>query len=139
MKAFVSLFLAAAVVAAPLAHSQQTGANAAAIEAARRWMAASDAGDGGATWDQAAPSFQTAIAKADWAAALSRARQPFGAVKDRKVAKAEATRSLPGAPDGEYVVIEYDTNFEGKAHATETVIPVRGADGVWRVSGYFVR
>ena len=98
MKAFVSLLLAAAVVTTPLAHSQQAGANAAAIDAANRWMAASDAGDGGATWEQAAPSFQTAIAKADWAAALRRARQPFGAVKARKVAKAEATRSLPGAP-----------------------------------------
>jgi hypothetical protein len=46
--------------------------------------------------------------------------------------------SLPGAPDGSYVVIELSTSFEKKAEAIETVTPML-EEGVWRVSGYFIR
>jgi hypothetical protein len=49
------------------------------------------------------------------------------------------TKSLPGAPDGEYVVIQYDTGFEHKQSAVETVTPMLDKDGKWRVSGYFIR
>ena len=46
---------------------------------------------------------------------------------------------LPGAPDGEYVVFQFDTQFERKRAAVETVTPMCDPDGSWRVSGYFIR
>ncbi len=46
--------------------------------------------------------------------------------------------SLPGAPDGRYVVILYDAVYEHKQAAVETVTPMYDGDA-WRVSGYFVR
>ena len=49
------------------------------------------------------------------------------------------TTNLPGAPDGEYVVIQYKTSFQNKASAIETVTPMRDPDGVYRVSGYYIR
>jgi hypothetical protein len=110
-----------------------------AVDAANRWLALSDAGDGAATWDQAAPSFRAAVSRAAWSDALKQTRQPFGTARSRKVVSSEFKRSLPGAPDGEYVVIQYDTQFEHKAHAVETVVPMRDQDGSWKVSGYFVR
>jgi hypothetical protein len=45
---------------------------------------------------------------------------------------------LPGVPDGEYVVIQFSTVLEKKAAATETVTPMKGPDGHWRVSGYYI-
>jgi Protein of unknown function (DUF4019) len=36
-------------------------------------------------------------------------------------------------------VIQFDTAFENKASAVETVTPMLDTDGVWRVSGYFIR
>jgi hypothetical protein len=48
-------------------------------------------------------------------------------------------QSLPGAPDGEYVVIQFKTAFENKKFAIETVTPMLDGDGKWRVSGYFIR
>jgi hypothetical protein len=48
-------------------------------------------------------------------------------------------KSLPGAPDGEYVVIQYRTSFENKNDAIETVTPMKDTDGTWRVSGYYVK
>jgi len=62
-----------------------------------------------------------------------------GAVKSRRVASSQATHSLPGAPDGDYVVIHFATSFEQKADATETVTPMKDPDGHWRVSGYYIR
>jgi len=36
-------------------------------------------------------------------------------------------------------VIQFDAVFENKSSAVETVTPMLDPDGVWRVSGYFVR
>jgi hypothetical protein len=46
---------------------------------------------------------------------------------------------LPGAPEGRYVVIQYETVFENKASAVETITPMLDPDGAWRVSGYLIR
>jgi hypothetical protein len=44
-----------------------------------------------------------------------------------------------GAHDGKYVVIQLDTVFAGKSSAVETVTPMLDPDGIWRVSGYYVK
>jgi hypothetical protein len=46
---------------------------------------------------------------------------------------------LFGPPDGEYVVIQFETSFENKKSAIETVTPMLDQDGKWRVSGYFIK
>ena len=47
--------------------------------------------------------------------------------------------SIPGAPDGEYVVIQFKTSFENKKSGIETVTPMLDKDGKWRVSGYYIK
>lgn len=107
--------------------------------AATRWLALADAGQFAASWEQAAGSFQVAIAKPQWESAMQALRLPLGAVKSRALKSAVYTTALPGAPDGEYVVVQFDTKFENKAAAVETVTPLKGKDGTWRVSGYFIK
>jgi hypothetical protein len=36
-------------------------------------------------------------------------------------------------------VIQYDSVFANKASAVETITPMLDADGVWRVSGYYIK
>ena len=67
------------------------------------------------------------------------ARGPLGKVASRKLKSAQYKTSLPGAPDSKYVVIQYDTSFENKRSAVETIVPTLDKDGQWRVSGYFIR
>lgn len=110
-----------------------------AKDAARGWLALTDAAKYGPSWDEAASPFKAAIARADWERAVKGIRAPLGAVKSRKVKAATFSRTLPGAPDGQYVVIQFDTQFEHKAAAVETVTPMLEKDGSWRVSGYFIR
>jgi hypothetical protein len=67
------------------------------------------------------------------------ARSPFGALNTRRLKSATPAKTLPGAPDGEYVVMQFDTAFERKAAAVETVTAVHESDHSWRVVGYFIR
>ena len=62
-----------------------------------------------------------------------------GAVVARTLRTGRPATELPGAPDGQYVVFEFDTQFAHKRAAVETVTPMRDTDGRWRVSGYFIR
>ena len=66
-------------------------------------------------------------------------RNPLGKLKLRTLKSATYRTSLPGAPDGQYVVIQYQSSFENKRSALEIVTPMLDKDGVWRVSGYQVR
>ncbi|MBM4320898.1 MAG: DUF4019 domain-containing protein, partial [Deltaproteobacteria bacterium] len=55
-----------------------------------------------------------------------------------KLKSARYQTSLPGAPDGEYVVIQFESSFENKRSAIETITPMLDS-GKWRVSGYFIK
>jgi hypothetical protein len=110
-----------------------------AERAARDWLALADVADAAGTWTAAASPFRRAVREDDWSRALDAARAPLGAVVARTLRSARAATELPGAPDGEYVVLEFDTQFERKRAAVETVTPMRDADGRWRVSGYYIR
>jgi hypothetical protein len=118
-------------------------ANEAAVKrataAAQAWLALIDAGKYGVSYDAAAALFKNALTKQKWEQALTAVRKPLGAMTSRKVKTATYATSLPGAPAGEYVVIQLDTSFAKKRGAVETVTPMREKDGTWRVSGYFIK
>ena len=139
MRSWIAGGLAVAALLAAPARAADDAAVAAAQGAARGWLALVDGGTYGQSWDHAATYFRGAIGKADWERKIAGARRPLGRVLDRRLKSATFARTLPGAPDGEYVVIQYDTRFEKKAAAVETVTPMREPDGAWRVAGYFVR
>jgi hypothetical protein len=106
---------------------------------ASAWLAELDAGQYEKSWSEAAPAVQSAVSQTEWATKVAGVREPFGAMQSRELVDATYTRSLTGAPDGDYVVIRYHTSFANKADATETVTPMKTLDGSWHVSGYYVR
>ena len=111
----------------------------AAEQSAKAWLALVDAGKYGASWSGAAEAFKAAVSQPQWEGALEKARAPLGKVLSRKLKGAKFTREIPGAPAGEYVVIQYDTDFEKKSGAVETITPMKEKDGAWRVSGYYIK
>ncbi len=111
----------------------------AALRAAQAWLAVVDAGDYDESWTAAAAYFRNAIGKEQWRQTLTGVRQPLGGVLRRELASATFAAELPGAPDGEYVVIQFNTTFENKRVAVETVTPMLEDDGSWLVAGYFIR
>jgi hypothetical protein len=110
-----------------------------AQQSAKPWLALVDSGKYGESWEQAAQFFKAALTKEQWQSALRASRRPLGKVLTRNLKSATFTKTLPGAPDGEYVVIQYESSFEHKQAAVETVTPMLDKDGQWRVSGYYVK
>ena len=107
--------------------------------AAHSWLELADQGGFENTWLQASSLFRAAVTQAEWERALAAARGPLEELVSRNLASAEFYLTLPGAPDGEYVVLTFDSVFTKKAAAVETVTVMKDADGSWRVSGYFIR
>ena len=110
-----------------------------AKQASESWLKLMDAGKYGDSWNQTAQVFKTQIKKGQWETTARAVRGPLGALQSRTLKSATYRTSLPGAPDGEYVVIQYDSSFEHKQSAVETVTPMLDKDGTWRVSGYQIR
>lgn len=115
------------------------GTEPAAQAAAESRVALIDQEQYAASWQAAAASFRNAVPQQKWAEAVGAARGPFGGLKSRGIKSSTATKTLPGAPDGEYVVLQFNTAFEKKAAALETIAMLHDPDGQWRVVGYFVR
>jgi len=111
----------------------------AAAAAAEKWLALVDQGKYAESWDNAAALFKLGVTKAKWQESIKAARGPLGKVQARRLLSARYTTALPGAPDGDYVVIQYQAAFEHKAKAVETITPMKDRDGKWRVSGYYIK
>jgi hypothetical protein len=110
-----------------------------AVSGAEKWLGIVDSGKYGESWKEAAEYFRNAVKQDQWEQAVQAVRKPLGELVSRKMKSATFKTSLPGAPDGQYVVIEFETSFENKKSAIETVTPMMDKDGKWRVSGYYIK
>ncbi|NIO03296.1 MAG: DUF4019 domain-containing protein [Proteobacteria bacterium] len=122
----------------PTVHAGQTPEGL-AIAASEVWLSLVDEGRYTASWNEAAQLFKRAITEEQWEATLNAFRSPLGKVLSRRVISKQYTHTLPGAPDGEYAVIQYETSFENKKLAIETLTPMLDEDGKWRISGYYLK
>jgi hypothetical protein len=139
-RAVGGLVTLAYLLGAGAAAAQDAGGGvAAARKAAEAWLAIVDQGGYPRSWDEASSLFRRAVEKDRWVSTVKQVRGPLGTVRVRALRGAQHTTSLPGAPPGDYVVIQYDTAFDGKRRAVETITPMLETDGTWRVSGYYVR
>ncbi len=109
-----------------------------AVEAMQVWLKLVDEGAYAQSWVDACQYFKGMVKQDHWEQAMKGARQPLGRVLSRSLKSAEHKTSLPGVPDGEYVVLLFETSFENKGRAVESVTAMLEKDGTWRVAGYFI-
>jgi len=114
-------------------------AEKAAITASGAWLSLVDGENYAESWNQAAALFKAAVTKEQWQTMVKAVRVPLGKVMVRKLKSKQYTKTLPGAPDGEYVVIQYETTFEKKQSVIETITPMLDKDGKWGISGYYIK
>jgi hypothetical protein len=129
---FLSLILPCLTIAAENAEKE-------AQAVAEQWLTLIDDGKFAESWQGAASVFQAAVTQQQWQSALDTFRKPLGSLIVRKLQKAQYATTLPGAPDGHYVVLQFDTSFANKKAAVETVTPMQDQNGKWKVSGYFIK
>ena len=105
---------------------------------AERWVALVDAGHYVASWSAAGTAFRAGVTKKAWVDAVAATRKPLGRLVSREILTEKASKTLPGAPDGDYDVLQFSTAFENKKAAVETMVLSNEPAG-WRVVGYFVK
>ncbi|MGA2806979.1 MAG: DUF4019 domain-containing protein [Terracidiphilus sp.] len=139
MKRILSIAMFALLLCWTAYAQDQAAKKEAANQAAQSWLALVDRGDYGASWREASSFFQSKVSEADWETALKQVRAPLGVASNRTLLVAEFQTDLPNAPKGEYVILQYKTEFAGSGAVVETITPMLDKDGKWRVSGYFVK
>jgi opacity protein-like surface antigen len=109
-----------------------------AVAAMTTWLHVIDEGNYGKSWDDASKLFQGALGRERWIDTMNGGRKPLGDLVKRVLKSSTFRKALPGAPDGEYFVIQFNASYSGKADAVETVTAVHeGAD--WKAAGYFIK
>jgi len=142
-KSIIALALAA--LAAPAYATEktdktETAAKEAAEKAALAWLSFVDGGKYAQAWEAASDIVKNAIQQEQFGSTSAAVRTPLGAVEGRKLKSATPATQLPGAPDGQYMVLLFDTSFaEKKEGLVETVILAKGAEGAWKLAGYWIR
>jgi hypothetical protein len=139
VRTIASLVAVALALSVITAIAQDSDKEKKAVSAAEKWLSMVDEGKYSDSWQGAAEYLRNAISQEQWNRSLQAVRKPLGKIVSRQMKTATYRTSLPGAPDGEYVVIKFDTSFENKKAAIETVTPMMDQDGTWRVSGYYIK
>ncbi len=111
----------------------------AATEAAEQWLKLIDDGDYNNGWKEASEYLRNTVTVEQFAKTILPIRAPLGKVISRKMKIRKYATSIPSGPDGEYVTIQFETTFENKKSAIETITPMLEKDGKWRTSGYYVK
>ena len=139
VRRIVSLIAVFMIVAGVGSVAAESGKEKAAVVAAEKWVSLVDQGKYAESWNEAAEYFRNAVKPEQWEQAVQGVRKPLGKLVSRKVMRTTYKTALPGAPDGEYFLIEFETSFDNKKTAIETVTPMMDKDGKWRVSGYYIK
>jgi len=107
-------------------------------ETLKHWLTLVDKAQYGDSWGTAGTLLRSQITQKDWTARVGKVRAPLGAMTKRSVLDQKYVTSLPGLPDADYEIVRFNTVFQNKPAAVETVILQREDKG-WKVDGYFVK
>jgi hypothetical protein len=73
-----------------------------------------------------------------FASKVEQARANAGAIQSRELIDAGYTTSVPGAPQGQYVVLHYHSSFVKRPDTVETLTLVL-SKGYWRIDGWYIK
>jgi hypothetical protein len=69
---------------------------------------------------------------------IQKTRVGTGALQSRELIDSAYSTTVPGAPEGQYVILHYHAAFANRPDAVETVT-LAFAKGYWRVVGYYIK
>ena len=134
------ILVALLIIFIPQFNERPDKAKAAAAQAAAdAFLQRVDHDQFAASWESAATLLRNKVTEADWVSQLQRTREIAGPVVKRTLKSMSYSTSAKDSPDGEYILIVYDTAFKAKSDATETLTVMLDTDKTWRVAGYFIK
>ena len=139
MRTLAAMVIGIAMAAGSVYGETAKDKEAKALVSAIDWLQLCDRAQYDQTWDTSASYFQNAMKKQQWRQLAAAAREPLGKLVKRAVRSQEFRTTVPGGPDGEYVIFEFNTSFQKKSAAVETVTVMLDQQRGWRVAGYFIK
>jgi hypothetical protein len=140
MKRYVAPIVVLALLACGLSVAgAEDSPEKAAQKAAEAWAPLWDAGRYDESYQELAEHTRKSFTKRQWFVYWSAVRKPLGKLKSRKPVGAKYIKSLPGVPDQEGAVLQYESSFENKESVVETFGMMREKDGIWRVADYLAK
>ncbi len=109
-----------------------------ASKAATHWLSTIDSGKYKDSWSNTGAFFKSQVTQGEWHKTLNGVRAPLGPLISRTQITSKAYNTLPGVPDGEYVIVQFKTQFEHKKTAIETLTLSKN-EGQWQPVGYFIK
>ena len=109
------------------------------LKDAKEWLALIDSGEYKQSWHQSGSIFRRGISQAKWVEALQLVRKPLGAIKKRELAIAQAPTSLPGLPEGKYLILSFSTQFATSSSMSVETLSMVEVDGEYKAIGYFIK
>lgn len=131
----LTLILALAGIAARIAVAGPAEQEASAD--GQKWLVLLDGQKYEESWTQAAAMFRDQVKQDQWIVSLKRFRDPLGATLSRTASRVDFAKTLRGAPDADYAIIHFTTNFQNKSEVTERLTLVK-EDGRWRAAAYAI-
>jgi len=110
------------------------------IQASLSWLRLADDAQYTRSWDEASVLFQKAVDRLVWSQKLQSVRAPLGEMVTRDLESARLIVDPAGQPDGEYLVLSYESSFESKRRAIEThTLVFEASTNLWLSAGYFIK
>jgi hypothetical protein len=110
----------------------------AAFAAAEKWLSLIDDGRYADSWENADTSFKASVPQNKWVQLVQPIRDPLGKIVSRRVHARTDRPTFPGAPDQEFIVIRFVSDFQNMNAADEVVTLSLARDGQWRTTGYWI-
>ena len=73
-------------------------------------------------WQAMAPLFRSLHIQQEWQQRISTIRNAYGPVISREFARSSYRHTYRNAPDGEYLIFQFDNVFTHKAKGVETIV-----------------
>ena len=100
------------------------------------WLRMLDRGSYPVTYGKMAEVAKSAATEPQWTSAMEIFRKPLGVAVRRRCL---GVRDENSPTEGLFRVVQFETEFEKKKEAVETVTLKKDPDGVWRPACYFIR
>ncbi|MBA3237820.1 MAG: DUF4019 domain-containing protein [Parachlamydiaceae bacterium] len=105
------------------------------LTAGRAWLKLLDQGNYGGSWETATKFIQYTLSREEWIQSMDILRKPLGSMTDRTLVDMRVAMDPPNAPQGEYMILVFDTKFSSGNTAKE-LLTMQEHEGVWRLYTY---
>ena len=135
---FKTIFLTVLIILCLTIHAGADILPPEARDRAEAFVTLIDQGRLEAAYAGASPLLHLTRDQQEWITDVTRLRQILGPVQQRTLKAVRAVSTFPQLPDGDYLVVQYESRMERKQQAAEIILLKKQESG-WIVCAYSVR